>query len=147
MSVSKGSTAAVSAETITEYITTTFDGVDVVTAMEATFFSLDPIRHFPSIATIVTTDDHDQASDLSRPGVYRLNIGLGRTTFLRLFPNPKAEHDFTALDRLMPHPVYGAQNWVCVLNPSERTFEEVVMPLLDEAYGLERARAKRRKGG
>jgi hypothetical protein len=140
--------AAVPAERIIEYITSTFDGVDVVTAMEATFFSLDPVRHFPSIATIVTTDDHDQASDLSRPGVYRLNIGLGRTTFRRLFPaNATVEHDYTALDGLMPHPVYGAQNWVCVLNPAEKTFEDVLKPLLDEAYELEKARAKRRQGG
>ncbi len=120
----------------------------MVTAKEATFFSLDPVRHFPSIATIVTTDEHDQASDLSRPGVYRLNIGLDRTTFRRLFPtDAKVEHDFSALDRLMPHPVYGAQNWVCVLNPGEAIFENVVKPLLDEAYALEKARAKRRKGG
>jgi predicted DNA-binding protein (MmcQ/YjbR family) len=44
-----------------------------------------------------------------------------------------AEHDFTALDRLMPHPVYGRNHWVCVLNPSEATFE-TLKPLLEEAY-------------
>jgi Family of unknown function (DUF6194) len=42
-------------------------------------------------------------------------------------------HDFTALDVLMPHPVYGQNHWVCVLNPSNATFEDI-KPLIDEAY-------------
>ena len=148
MSTSTRAGAAVPAPQIIEYITSSVDGVDVVTAMNATFLSLDPVRHFPSIATIVTTDEHDQASDLSRPDVYRLNIGLGRTTFQRLFPNDSgAAHDYTALDRLMPHPVYDQQNWVCILNPSPESFEEIVKPLLAEAHQLEVARSRRRKGG
>jgi Family of unknown function (DUF6194) len=40
---------------------------------------------------------------------------------------------FTALDKLMPHPVYGQYHWVCVLNPSQATFE-TLKPLLQEAY-------------
>ena len=35
-------------------------------------------------------------------------------------------HDFTALDRIMPHPVYGKMYWVCVLNPSDETFRTFV---------------------
>ena len=46
-----------------------------------------------------------------------------------------AGHDFTALDQLLPHPVYARLYWVCVLNPSAATFE-VVKPLLANAYGL-----------
>ena len=42
---------------------------------------------------------------------------------------------FTALDTIMPHPVYGKINWACVLNPSAATFE-AVRPLLAEAYQL-----------
>ena len=34
----------------------------------------------------------------------------------------------------MPHPVYGRNHRVCVLNPSEATFE-ALQPLLREAYG------------
>ncbi len=41
--------------------------------------------------------------------------------------------DYAALDRVMPHPVYAAQSWVCVLNPSPETFE-AIKPLLAEAY-------------
>ena len=33
----------------------------------------------------------------------------------------------------MPHPVYGRNHWVCVLNPGEATFE-TLKPLLQEAY-------------
>ncbi|MCC7020712.1 MAG: hypothetical protein IT332_13200 [Ardenticatenales bacterium] len=43
-------------------------------------------------------------------------------------------HDFTALDQLMPHPVYAPQGWPCVLCPSAATFEETVRPLLAEGY-------------
>lgn len=34
-------------------------------------------------------------------------------------------YDFTALDTLMPHPVYGSLWWVCVLNPGPKSFETV----------------------
>ena len=36
----------------------------------------------------------------------------------------------------MPHPVYARQNWVCILNPSEESFDRVVKPLLTEAHDL-----------
>lgn len=45
-------------------------------------------------------------------------------------------HDFATVDRLLPHPVYGRQYWVCALNPSEATFQTVAQPLLAEAYDL-----------
>jgi hypothetical protein len=44
-------------------------------------------------------------------------------------------HDFTTLDQLLPHPVYGRMYWVCILNPSDETFR-AVQPLLAEAYDL-----------
>jgi hypothetical protein len=53
-------------------------------------------------------------------------------------------HDFTALDQLLPHPVYAPQSWVCVLNPSAATFE-AVRPLLAEAYQLAVSRYAKRE--
>ncbi|MEO7003728.1 MAG: DUF6194 family protein, partial [Ktedonobacterales bacterium] len=103
--------------------------------------NIDPKHWFP-FATIVTKDygDFDTASHLNRPDVFRLNIGVSRDTFHALFgylPNEfsarSAEYDFAALDRLMPHPAYALQSWICVLNPSPETFE-AVKPLLNEAY-------------
>jgi hypothetical protein len=53
-------------------------------------------------------------------------------------------HDFTALDQLLPHPVYAPMSWVCVLNPSVATFE-AVRPLLAEAYQLAVSRYAKRE--
>ena len=109
---------------------------DVVSAHDAWFFSLDPQKHWPNFATIVTTDVHDTepVSRLTdRPGVFRLNIGVGRTTFERVvgwLPEP----DFAAFDTFVPHPVYAKQLWVSILNPSEATFRDCALPLLEEAH-------------
>ena len=53
----------------------------VAQALNAWFFSLDE-SHWPNFATIVTTDEHDlgEPSRLSRPGVFRLNLGVGKAT-------------------------------------------------------------------
>jgi Family of unknown function (DUF6194) len=133
-------------DAIIQYVTGTFTGVEVVRPSDGpgagdTFFfydpqrNLDPKRRFP-FATIVTKDygDFDDASQLNRPDVFRLNIGVSRSTFRALFAE-SSDHDYAALDRLMPHPAYAAQSWVCVLNPSPATFE-AVKPLLAEAYSL-----------
>jgi hypothetical protein len=134
-------------DAIAAYITTAYPDTVVARAMNAWFFSLDE-THWPNFATIVTTDEHDQASNLERPGVFRLNIGVGKDTFLRLvgerLDDPAV--DYAVLDTVLPHPVYAAQRWVSILNPSDQTFEAVVKPLLEEAYQrLERQR--RLQGG
>ncbi|MCE0764401.1 DUF6194 family protein [Pseudonocardia kujensis] len=84
-------------------------------------------------ATVVTSNANDSASDLDRPGVYRLNIGLPRDRFHELL-DPRAEHDMKAIDILLPHPIYGGQNWVCVLNP-DRTWP-LAQQLLVEAHAF-----------
>ena len=43
----------------------------------------------------------------------------------------------------MPHPYYASQYWVCVVNPSSATFEEV-RPLLAEAHAFAVRKAERR---
>ena len=104
--------------------------------------SCDAEKHWPNFATLVTSDEYDSASDLDRPGVYRLNIGVSKATFDKIAgSNPKPDH--TALDQLMPHPVYAMQHWVSILNPSEATFDRLVRALLDEAH--ERVARARRK--
>ena len=141
---------------ITRYIATAFSGVDIVVgsreagspeiAWGDTFFIYDPnrnlsdTRRFP-FATLVTKDygDFDNASNLDRPGVFRLNIGVSKETYAKLF-DAAEQFDFTALDRLMPHPVYGPNHFVCVLNPSDSTFE-AIKPLLSEAYKIAVRRA------
>jgi hypothetical protein len=126
------------ASAVVQYIKGTLEGLDVVEANGDVFFFYDPGRDLPKdrrfpFATLVTSDRYDQFSNLNREGVYRLNIGVGKDTFRSLFHDASATHDFTALDRLMPHPVYGNMYWLCVLNPSDATFERV-KPLLVEAH-------------
>lgn len=139
-------------EAIIQYITDTFTGLDILRPADGpgagdTFIyydpqrSLDPAHRLP-FATIVTKDygDFDNTSQLNRPDVFRLNIGVGRDTFRALFGHTpsahsakRADYDFAALDQLMPHPVYAPQSWMSVLNPSLETFE-AIKPLLAEAY-------------
>lgn len=106
---------------------------------------LEPNKKFP-FATIVIKDypGFDEASNLDRPGVYRLNIGVSRATFERLF-QADATHDVAQLDRLIPHPVYAKNHWVSVLNPSQSTVDSL-LPLLVEAHGIAKARYQRRRG-
>jgi hypothetical protein len=130
-------------EAITQVILERYPETVVAEALGATFFSLDE-KHWPNYATIVTTDEHDQGtpSELWRPGVYRLNIGVGRETFERLVGSI-SEPDYAAFDRIVRHPVYAKQLWISILNPSDATFRDVVMPLLTEAHDrLAAARAR-----
>ena len=133
-------------EAITRLIRETWPETDVVEAMGAAFFSLDPENHWPNFATIVTTDEHDEGapSQLFRPGVFRLNIGVGRVTFERLV-GLLADPDYAAFDRILPHPVYAKQLWISILNPSDATFRDVVLPLLTEAH--DRLAAQRARHG
>ena len=129
---------------ITTWITTTYPDTVVATALGATFFSLDE-SHWPNFATIVTTDEHDMGtpSNLARPGVFRLNIGVGRETFERLVRSI-GEPDYAALDQVLPHPVYTKQRWIAILNPSRDAWDDDVKPLITEAY--ERLVKPRRRG-
>ena len=146
-------------QAIRDYIGAAFIGVDVQVASQAdgapeiawgdTFFIYDPDRNFEGtrrfpFATIVTKDygDFDNKSNLDRPDVFRLNIGVSKETFASLFGDEVA-CDFTAIDTLMPHPVYGTNHWLCVLNPTAATFERL-KPLLAEAYEIAVRRAQPR---
>ncbi len=149
---------------MSQYITETFEGVDVVTDSGNSFFFYNPDSNVPPdhrfpFVTLVTNDLYDQFSHLNRPSVFRLNIGIGKQTFRSLTGSPslpsgtnsvansgenESSYDFTALDQIMPHPVYGRMLWVCVLNPSKETFETKVRPLLAEAYHLAVSKRKRR---
>jgi hypothetical protein len=135
-------------------VITAFEGVQTQVVSGNTFFFVGAERMLP-FATLMTNDENDTVSDLNRPGVFRLNIGVGKGTFQSLFgtqpmPAPAEEkvpegYDFTALDRVMPHPVYGLMNWVCVLSPTEATFASEVRPLLTEAYEMAAGRGARRE--
>jgi Family of unknown function (DUF6194) len=136
--------------TVKNHILETFADTEALESSADFFFYYNPNRQplskqkFPFI-TLVLSNAHDTASDLDRADVFRLNIGVASETYQALFGQQPAfprdggivntGHDFTVLDQLMPHPVYAAMSWVCVLNPSEATLSEL-QPLLEEAYSL-----------
>ncbi len=105
----------------------------------------------------LTLKEHDGANDtasaLNRNGVYRLNLGISKTSFYTLFgEQPKRpaaggvvamDYDFTTLDTILPHPVYGWMSWISVLNPSLETFSKLE-PLLEEGYQLAIKKYKKR---
>ncbi|MEW2049299.1 DUF6194 family protein [Streptomyces sp. NPDC005476] len=98
--------------------------------------------------TIVTKNYPDDAAcDLDPPGRWRVNVHVDRAMFQELTgEEPRSisrPRDHAAADRVMPHPVYGALGWICVVNPGERTRETVVQ-LLRSAHEAARARFARR---
>ena len=140
-------------------------GVTVVTASEATgapevawgdsFVYYDPPgtdpttadRRFP-FATVVVKDypGFDEASQLDRAGAFRVNVNVGKRRFEELAGYPPSQHgdrrdapDYAAVDTLLPHPAYGQQAWVSVVNPRERT-ADLVRTLLVEARDRTAAR-------
>jgi hypothetical protein len=114
------------------------------------------LKHGVYVATIKQKDGaHDRASNLDRAGVFRLNVGTSKPMFLERFgpppPRPGKGHvidgpwDFTQLDRIMPHPVYGWMSWVAVLSPSRQRLEEMT-PLIDAAYDKARSTFVKKTG-
>jgi len=130
---------------ITRYIKGTYPDTVVAEAMGGTFFSCNE-QSWPNFATIATGDDFDDASDLQRDGVFRLNIGVTGRTFDR-YVDASVEPDYTALDQLIPHPLYAAQHWLAILNPSSGSFETIVKPLLEEAQRIVSEREGRIREG
>jgi len=106
-------------------------------------------QHVQPYGTIVTKDyPDDTASDLDRPGRWRVNIHVDRPTFRELTgEEPRSlirPRDFASVDVVNPHPVYGALGWIAVVNPAEQTTDTVVQ-LLRAAHDAARARFERRR--
>ena len=119
-----------------------------------------PGRAAPLGIIVASVKDHDGPNDrranLSRPDVYRLAFGLNRKTFAELFGDvparpPKggvvatAGYDLTALDELMPHPVYAWMSWVQILNPTTDRIDSL-RGLLTSSLDLARHKWRRRLG-
>lgn len=130
---------------IMAYLTQTFPEVETQENFGYTFFFYKSERVFP-FATLITADnEYDTISNLNRPGVYRLNMGISQETFQALFGPGKvdvSQYDFTDCDVLMPHPEYAPQNFVCVLSPNQTL--QKTQELLTEAYQIAVRRFNRR---
>jgi hypothetical protein len=134
---------------ISSYLISNFTGLNVVNAWGEKSFFYNPenlLKRGVYFCTIKEKDGaNDRASDLDRPDVFRINFGILKTTFLKLFQIPpkrpikggiiEGPYDFRALDKLTPHPVYGWMSWVSILNPSKNSWGQVE-ELLKESYQL-----------
>lgn len=129
------------------HITGGFEDVHTVEKDGATFFFYGPDRMFPFATLVTRDDDFDHASNLNREGVFRLNLGVERETFSKLFGKGDGVYDYTALNELFPHPHYGKAMWVSILNPEETAFREKVIPLIAEAYAKDVRKKQRKAAG
>ncbi len=134
---------------VKDYIMKTFPDVETINNYGYDMFFYKSDRKL-SFATLIAADyEYDNISNLDRPGVFRLNIGVSKQTFQSLFGSGKVnlqDYDFTALDVVMPHPEYAQYHYICVLSPSEATFTRV-RSYLAEAYEIARRRfASQHKG-
>lgn len=53
-------------------------------------------------------------------------------------------YNFSKTDDILPHPVYAWMNWICILNPSEESFEKLKQ-FIQEAYEYAKEKFKKRK--
>lgn len=146
------------AEEILNYCLENFDGTVLVESWgeKGIFYNPDHVlKRGVYILTVKEKDgDNDKGSDLDREDVYHVNMGIRKKTFTELFgavpKRPSAggivdmNYDFTALDKMLPHPVYAWMAWMCVLNPSEQTFEKL-KPFIKEAYEYAKEKFKKRR--
>ncbi|MFK7791073.1 MAG: DUF6194 family protein [Devosiaceae bacterium] len=146
-------------EAIHAHITEHLPGVIPIDAWGERSYFYNPgamLKRGTYFATIKQKDgENDKSSHLDREGVWRLNIGLQKATFIQLFGSPptrpakgcsvEGPWDFTAQDTLMPHPVYGWMGWVAVVCPSADTWETCIGLLQDAHARAEQTFLKRTK--
>lgn len=106
------------------------------------------------VMTIKEKDgDNDTSSLLNREGIYRVNTGISKKSYIEKFgavpQRPLAggivdvDYDFDEQNIIMPHPVYAWMSWICVLNPTKDTFDEF-LNYIDESYELAKKKFEKR---
>ena len=108
-------------------------------------------RNRQPYATVVTKDYPDDAkSRLDEADWWRLNIHVGPAVFAELLGYPPGEIggedvDYSITDTFLPHPLYGAYGWVCIVNPGSVTTPRALEGLR-VAHQDDRRRVERRQG-
>ena len=148
---------ALSIDYLTSFILENYKGIKVIDAWGEKGFFYNPdafLKRGIYFCTLKEKDGaNDKASMLNRDGVYRLNFGISKQTFLSFFnviPKRPGKsdviegvYDFIQVDQLTPHPVYGWMAWVSISNPSMNSFEKI-KGLIDESYKIVLEKYKRR---
>jgi hypothetical protein len=115
-----------------------FDNVQRTENFGYTFFFVGD----DNIVSFVTIAD---SANLNRDGVFRINIGVSRTTFQTLLGESSSEPvDYSLLNTFLPHPHYAKQHYICILNPSGPNIEKT-KTLISEAYAIAAARFARKQ--
>ena len=144
-------------EEIFDYVTSEYEGIVIAENWGERGLFYNPDGKLPKGVYILTFKEkdgpNDNASNVNRPNVHRLNLGISKDTFKIMFgelpERPAAGsivntgHNFESLDKMMPHPVYGWMSWICVLNPSSNTFEKL-KPLIHESIELAKVKYRKR---
>lgn len=148
--------SAVTKDEVVDFVERELTGTEILVASEEggapevawgdTFFYYDPdgvtdpSKRTP-YATVVVNDypGFDEASDLARDGVFRVNAWVSLETFDQVTSGAESPIDYAVLDKVIPHPVYAKQAWVSILNPGAAT-SPVARELLTEAHARARAR-------
>ncbi len=132
---------------LSNYLLSTFNHLQAIETWGETSFFYNPDGLRPKGIYFCTIKEkngpNDRASALDRKGVFRYNFGISKPTFLQLFGHvPKrpnkgeiigGHYDFTKIDVLYPHPIYGWMCWVAILSPSQESFK-TLHPLIIESY-------------
>lgn len=150
--------SGITIDQITAHLLTSFQGIREKRTWGERSFFYNPDGSSPHGTYFVTikekNGDNDKASALDRPGIYRVNFGVGKMTFTSLFGSIPARpakggiiaggYDFQRLNHLTPHPIYGWMCWVALICPDETMFE-TIKPLLRESHGLAAEKFAKRK--
>ena len=121
------------------------DGVKPKSTWGETSLFYNPENRLPNgvyFCTVKEKDgDNDKASNLDRDGVFRVSIGLLPQTYKTLFGQKPSRpskggivstgHDFTVLNELMPHPIYGWMSWAQILSPSIEEFDRIFPAIIE----------------
>jgi hypothetical protein len=148
---------SLSVDFIAEQLLKNFEGLKVVNAWGEKSFFYNPdglLKRGVYFCTIKEKDgENDTASELNREGIFRINFGLPRDSFIRKFGDVPGRpqkggvieggYDFTQFDLLTPHPVYGWMSWVAILNPSKSSWVNLQL-LLKESYLITLEKYKKR---
>lgn len=133
-----------SLQAIEQFIAKQLPNVTQLESFGYTFFFYGPEQVLPFVTMATSDNEHDSVSDLNRDGVFRVNIGVSKSTYNKLFESPEAEWDYTTLNRFMPHPHYAAQHFICILNPEEDQLT-ATYKFIEEAYLVAKQRFDRKQ--
>jgi Family of unknown function (DUF6194) len=125
------------------------DGVMPKASWGETSMFYNPGKALPNGVYFCTIKEHngdnDKSSNLDRDGVFRVAIGLAPQSYKDLFgarpPRPakggvvETSDDFTAVDLLMPHPIYAWMGWAQILSPTDKTYKRT-FHLISEAHQI-----------